>query len=114
MALSADFKKKHEHSEADERIGKILDGGGSKLKTADLIDQELTISDYVHMNGKKGAYYIICAEELGKDFFFSPGILTSILDDAGKLGEDARGTKIVLRAKRTSKSGNEYIPVDIL
>lgn len=116
--LSKDARSKIQEAQG----GSKLIGDRVKVSSDELIGKTLTIADYESLGrdytDEKGKehhhYYVVLFEELEGNFTLSGSALTSILDMAESMGEDARGEKVLFEKTIRTKEGNNYNPVKLL
>lgn len=114
--LSADKKT----AMKKEINGSAIMSEKAKISVDDLINVELTISDYDRIDttndktGEPSHFYAVAVKEYPDSFFLSGSALTKIIDSAETDDEDIRGEKIKHLAKVRTKSGQTFTPVNLL
>lgn len=97
--------------------------GKEKIQTSDVINQEITISDFDlltdHQDGTQ--YVVITMREYPNNFLFGGQVLTELCQDLyEKFGDDVHtmlqqeGLKIRLTSKQSKNSKRPYTAVEVL
>lgn len=94
-------------------------GDRKQVKGDDLLDQEITVTDYSFMHGAHGDTAVVLYKENPDGFFFAPSILTQMLhdvdadDELKKMLHDS-GMKIKIYKKSSKDGSRTYKAVDVL
>ena len=106
-----DFKRFQRNSTIDLE-------GKTQLKKDEVLDIELTINDYSFARTSNGETSVILFEEKPDKFMFGAKVITNLLKDIDDDPEAVKALKEeglkVRFFKSTSRSGKDYVNVEIL
>lgn len=92
--------------------------GREKRDLKELLNQEITITDFAFLNGADGKYAVFTIKEDDNSFYFSSSVLTSRFIDIEHEGlkEEVQrdGLKIILKEKKSKDTGRTYIAVEFV